>query len=141
MYNSLTKKGFTFFFTLTMLLNLWIVNAQFKMPKFGKGLQFMAKDTTFKLKFNARIQNLFTVDYDYANEDSIIANRFDAHFMVRRARLKFGGYAFSKNLSYKIELGLSNKYISTNKEAELGSDASRIILDAVIKWKFGKNKN
>ena len=94
MYNSLTKKGFTFFFTLTMLLNLWIVNAQFKMPKFGKGLQFMAKDTTSKLKFNARIQNLFTVDYDYANEDSIIANRFDAHFMVRRARLKFGGYAF-----------------------------------------------
>ena len=61
--------------------------------------------------------------------------------MVRRARLKFGGYAFSPNIVYKIEFGLSNKDISTDKEDGLGSDASRIILDAVLKWKFGKNKN
>jgi hypothetical protein len=126
-------------------LSTWLfsnsAHAQFKMPKFGKGLNFVAKDTTFKLKFNARIQNLFTVEYDMGNTDSLVMNRFDANFMVRRARLKFGGYAFSPNIVYKIEFGLSNKDISTDKEDGLGSDASRIILDAVLKWKFGKNKN
>lgn len=126
-------------------LSTWLfsnsAHAQFKMPKFGKGLNFVARDTSFKLKFNARIQNLFTVEYDMGNTDTLVMNRFDANFMIRRARLKFEGYAFSPDIEYKIELGLSNKDISTDKEDGLGSDASRIILDAVLKWKFGKKRN
>ncbi len=134
-------KQITSLILLSILLFSVSASAQFKMPKFGKGLTFVAKDTSFKLKFNARIQNLFTVEYDLGNTDTMIMNRFDVNFMIRRARLKFAGFAFSPNIEYKIELGLSNKDISTNKEDGLGSDASRIILDAVLKWKFGKNKN
>ena len=134
-------RHFRFILIVCISLCSVISKAQFKMPKFGKGLNFVSKDTSFKVKFNVRIQNLFIVEYDMGSTDSIIMNRFDANFLVRRARLKFGGYAFSPNIEYKMEFGLSNRDISTNKEDGLGSDASRIILDAVLKWKFGKNKN
>jgi phosphate-selective porin OprO/OprP len=143
MNKPLILRGLTSFFAISFLLITCTASAQFrfKMPKPGKGLQYEAKDSTLKIKFNARMQNLFSVEYDVASTDSVIGNRFDANFMVRRARLKFGGYVFSPNVVYKIELGLSSKDISTSKEDGLTGDASRIILDAVIKWKFGKKKN
>ncbi len=130
--------GITSLLFLSLLLISFSASAQFKMPKFGKGLNFMSKDSTFKLKFNVRIQSLLIVEYDADSQDSVIANRFSTNFLIRRARLKFGGYVFSPKIVYKMEFGLSNRDISTNKEDGLGSDASRIILDAVVKWKFAK---
>jgi len=61
----------------------------------------------------------------------------ESEFLVRRARLKFDGYAFSPKLEYKLELGLSNRDISG--ASEFTSDAPRYILDAVIKWHFAPN--
>ena len=57
--------------------------------------------------------------------------------LVRRARLKFSGFAYSPKLTYKLELGLSNKDISG--ASEFTSNAPRYILDAVIKWNFHQN--
>jgi hypothetical protein len=57
--------------------------------------------------------------------------------LVRRARLKFGGFAYSPKLQYKIELGLTNRDISG--ASQFTSNAPRYILDAVIKWNFYKN--
>lgn len=132
-------KGFRSIFVVSFLfLTAYSANAQFKMSRFGKGLNLMAKDSTFKLKFNARIQSLFVVEYDAANTDSTI-NSTSTNFMIRRARLKFGGYAFSPKIVYKIELGLSGRDISPSKEDGLGGNAARIILDAVIKWNFAKS--
>jgi hypothetical protein len=56
---------------------------------------------------------------------------------VRRARLKFNGFAFTPKLKYKLELGLSNRDISG--ASEYTSNAPRYILDAVIKWNFHEN--
>jgi hypothetical protein len=132
-------RGFKSIFAISFLVLLsYGAQAQFKMPKFGKGFVFMAKDSTFKLKFNARIQSLVSVEYDAANTDSTVSST-SSNFMIRRARLKFGGYAFSPKIQYKIELGLSGKDISPSKEDGLGGNAARIILDAVIKWEFAKN--
>ena len=39
-------------------------------------------------------------------------NKAEANFLVRRARLKFDGYALTPKLEYKIELGLSNRDMS-----------------------------
>ena len=135
----MTKNSLRGIFVLSLILfSALSVDAQFVMPKFGKGLNFMAKDSSFALKFNARIQSLFVVEYDAGNIDTTV-NSISTNFLIRRARLKFGGYAFSPKIVYKIEFGLSNRDISTNKEDGLVSDASRIILDAVVKWKFAKN--
>ena len=85
------------------------------------------------MKFQFRMQNLLVVNYDEASED------FTSQMLVRRARLKFGGFVLSPNIEYKAELGLSNRDISVNKEDGNGRGGSRIILDALVKWKFNKN--
>ncbi len=59
------------------------------------------------------------------------------NFIVRRARLKFDGFAYSTKLKYKIELGLSNRDISGANE--FNRNTPRYILDAVLMWNFAEN--
>jgi len=104
-----------------------------KVPKFGKGISFMAKDSTFSTKFNLRMQSLYVASYDEASEET------SSQFLIRRFRLKWGGFAFTPNLKYKVELGMSNRDISTSSEDGNTRGGARVILDAVLKWKFAKN--
>lgn len=102
---------------------------------FGKGLiNFIAKDSSFSVKFAPRFQvrSISSWDYDgnqYASPEH--------NFIVRRARLKFDGFAYSPKLKYKIELGLSNRDISGAND--FNRNTPRYILDAVIMWSFAKN--
>ena len=104
-----------------------------KKVAFGRGITYMAKDTSFKVKFQFRMQNLLVVNYDEANED------FSSQMLVRRARFKFGGFALNPKIEYKAEIGLSNRDISIDKEDGNGRSGSRLILDAVVKWHFDKH--
>jgi len=102
---------------------------------FGKGLvNFVAKDSTFSVKFAPRFQVRSMSSWDYNGD---IYESPEHNFIVRRARLKFDGFAYNKNLIYKIELGLSNRDISGANA--FNRNTPRYILDAVIKWKFAKN--
>ena len=104
--------------------------------KFGKGLyNVIAVDSSWSMKFGARFQTLFIGEFDIDDEDGI--DNANSNFLIRRSRLKFGGFAYSPKLEYKIELGISNRDIS-NPVPETGN-SSRIILDAVLKWNFYKN--
>ncbi|MFB0938128.1 MAG: porin, partial [Urechidicola sp.] len=104
-------------------------------PKFGKGLfNLVGKDSTFTMKIGARMQFLSTNNWTI--EDGSLNNP-ETNFSVRRARLKFNGFAFSPKLKYKIELGLSNRDLSG--ASEFTSNAPRYILDAVVKWNFHEN--
>jgi len=104
--------------------------------KFGKGLiNFTAKDNSFSVKFAPRFQYLSSSNYNF-NENSS-DNNTNTSFLIRRARLKFNGFAFTKKLTYKIELGLSNRDISG--ASKYTSNSPRIIMDAVIKWNFSGN--
>ena len=104
-------------------------------PKFGKGLfNLVGKDSAFTMKIGARMQFLSTNNWTI--EDGSLNNP-EANFSVRRARLKFNGFAFSPKLKYKIEIGLSNRDLSG--ASEFTSNAPRYILDAVVKWNFHKN--
>jgi phosphate-selective porin OprO and OprP len=97
--------------------------------KFGKGLQFIAADSSFALKFSTRFQML----YQGATNSSI--DQLDDRFLIRRARLKFEGFAYSPKLEYKIELGLSNSDIGNDDPTKF-NNADNIILDAVAMWNF-----
>ena len=108
-------------------------NTKSKTPKFGKGIAYIAQDSSFSFLFHFRMQHLLVATFDEASKE------WSSQFLVRRARLKFGGYALTPQLSYKVELGISNRDISIDKEDGNGKGASRIILDAVLKWKFSKN--
>jgi phosphate-selective porin OprO/OprP len=104
-------------------------------PKFGKGLfNLVGKDSAFTMKIGARMQFLSTNNWTI--EDGSLNNP-ETNFSVRRARLKFNGFAFSPKLKYKIELGLSNRDLSG--ASEFTSNAPRYILDAVVKWNFHEN--
>jgi hypothetical protein len=108
---------------------------QTNAPKFGKGLfNLIGKDSTWSMNIGARMQFLTTAQWD-SNSDGL--SNPSSSFLVRRARLKFNGFAFSTKLKYKLELGLSNRDIGG--ASEFTNNAPRYILDAVIKWNFHEN--
>jgi hypothetical protein len=125
-----------FILTALLVCALFSLNAQeISDTKFGKGLiNFTAKDSSFSIKFAPRFQFRSTSSWDY---DGNQYESPDHNFIIRRARLKFNGFAYSPKLKYKIELGLSNRDISGAND--FNRNTPRIILDAVVMWNFAKN--
>ncbi|MDB2329535.1 porin [Flavobacteriaceae bacterium] len=120
--------------TVLLLLTITSTFAQeVTTSKFGKGLlNITGKDSTFYMNFSARMQYLSATSWsegDFENRES--------NFLVRRSRLKFSGFAYNPKLTYKLELGLSNRDISG--ASAFTSNAPRYILDAYIRWNFYKN--
>ncbi len=104
-------------------------------PKFGKGLfNLVGKDSTFSMKIGVRAQFLTTSQW---NSDGNGLSNPESSSLIRRARLKFDGFAYTPKLKYKIELGLSNRDISG--ASEFTSNSPRYILDALLKWNFSGN--
>lgn len=91
----------------------------------------MAEDSTFSLKMGVRFQTL------YSGTLNLDSDFWSDQMLIRRARLKFDGFAFNPKLAYKIELGLSNRDTGGGNNVQSGF-TSRIILDAVLKWNFYK---
>jgi len=103
--------------------------------KFGKGLvNVIAKDSSWSMKFATRMQFLST---SVLAADDPSSSEIDQNFLVRRARFKFDGFAFSPKLRYKFEIGLSNRDISGG--SEFTRNSPRQILDAVVMWNFAGN--
>jgi hypothetical protein len=121
-------------FTLTLItiFAFYLTNAQVtESPKFGKGLfNLVGKDSSWTMKIGTRMQVLAIADWEKDGES-------ETNMLIRRARLKFDGYAFSPKLEYKIELGLSNRDIG--KASSFTNEAPKYILDAVLKWNFYEN--
>ncbi|MFT5891810.1 MAG: phosphate-selective porin OprO/OprP, partial [Dokdonia sp.] len=109
------------------------VNAQKTVDsKFGKGIfNVIAKDSSWSMKFATRMQFLSTSVLSANDPNSA---EVDQNFLIRRARFKFDGFAFSPKLKYKFELGLSNRDISGG--SQFTRDTPRYILDAVVMWHF-----
>ncbi|QXP61004.1 porin [Olleya sp. HaHaR_3_96] len=125
--------------TLSIALLLCItfsVNAQeISDTSFGKGLiNFTAKDSSFSVRFAPRFQVRSVSSWDH---DGSQYTNPEHNFIVRRARLKFDGFAYNPKLKYKIELGLSNRDISGAND--FNRNTPRIILDAVVMWHFAEN--
>ncbi len=105
-------------------------------PAFGKGLfNLVGKDSTFTMKIATRMQLLGTVGWGKEPDGGLVDPA--SNMLVRRARLKFDGFALSPKLKYKIELGLSNRDIAG--QSEFTRNAPRMILDAVVMWNFHGN--
>lgn len=125
-----------FTLVVAILLAITSLNAQeISDTSFGKGLiNFTAKDSSFSVKFAPRFQVRSMSSWDH---DGNQYGSPDHNFIVRRARLKFDGFAYSPKLKYKLELGLSNRDISGANQ--FNRNTPRYILDAVIMWSFAKN--
>ncbi len=97
--------------------------------RFGKGIQFMAHDSSFYNKFSVRFQTLYLGVQDFDSK------QYNDVLLIRRFRLKFDGWVFSPKIVYKFELGQSNRDTGGGNRANFNNTA-RIILDAVVKWNF-----
>lgn len=123
-------------FWLLISLSFFAFGQESNAPAFGKGLfNLVGKDSSWTMKVGTRMQILTIANWD-ENTNGSLANP-EQNFLVRRARLKFNGYAYSPKLEYKIELGLSNRDISG--ASPYTGNAPRYILDAFVKWNFHKN--
>lgn len=123
------------FFIGFLFLSVSAVHSQLGVPKFGEGmLNIVGKDSTWSVRFAPRIQVRANSLWEH---DGTKFGKSEQSFLIRRARLKFDGFAYSPKLRYKIELGLSNQDISG--ASEFTGDAPRIIYDAVVMWEFHNN--
>jgi phosphate-selective porin OprO and OprP len=124
------------YFTIVLLLSIFTIKAQeISDTRFGKGMiNFVAKDSSFSVRFAPRIQFRTNAIWFYDGEK--YGKPFQ-NFVIRRARLKFDGFVVNTKLRYKIELGLSNRDIAGANE--FNKNTPRYILDAVIKWNFYEN--
>ncbi|MGB5553137.1 MAG: porin [Flavobacteriaceae bacterium] len=103
---------------------------------FGKGLlNLTGKDSTWAMKVALRTQFLATANWDEGASGGLVNP--EQNFLIRRARLKFDGFAYTPKLEYKFELALSNRDMSGG--SAFTSDAPRYVLDAVVKWNFYEN--
>ena len=97
---------------------LSLASAQSVTNKFGKGIQLIGKDSTYFVKTNVRFQNLMINSWSLPDDSFSDITDHENSFLVRRARLKFGGWAYSTKLKYKMELGLTNRDIGNGDSDE-----------------------
>ncbi|WP_047246705.1 porin [Maribacter thermophilus] len=121
---------------LALLCNsCYIVGQETGAPSFGKGLlNLVGKDSSWTMKVGARMQIQAVADWNTKNTSLVDPQQ---NFLVRRARFKFDGFAYTPKLTYKLELGVSNRDLSG--ASEFTGNAPRYIFDAVVKWNFYKN--
>lgn len=121
---------------LCFLIFLWISSSygqQETENTFGNGLiNITARDSSYSAEMGLRMQTLFTTDWSLSHAGDF--GEAQPSLMIRRARLKFEGFAYSPRLRYKLQLGLSNR--DMGGISDFTSDAPRFILDAVLKWKI-----
>ena len=123
----------TFF---VLIFSIFSIKAQdVSTSKFGKGIFIIkGENDSFSMNISARMQ--FLTSSTWTESDGSYGSP-ESNFLVRRSRLKFKGFAYSPKLTYKLELGLSNRDISGANE--FTSSAPRYILDAYVRWNFYKN--
>ncbi|RQW85925.1 MAG: porin [Geobacter sp.] len=92
--------------------------------KLGKGFTFASPDEKFSLTVGGRMQFRYTfTDFDALNTKSTDSSTFDA----KRLRLIFQGHAYTKDLTYKLEI--DPRVLATSSSA--GG-----LTDAYMNYKF-----
>jgi hypothetical protein len=111
-----------------------IVEGQISVSKFGKGIDINGKDSSYHVNFSFRFQNLAQVSWFDAADGG--DTNTEVAFLIRRARLKFSGFAFDPDLKFKLELGLSNRDIGAENIDDF-SNGAKLILDAYVDYYMG----
>lgn len=127
---------FTLVVVAALFLSVLGFSQEITNSKFGNGIyNVIAADSSWSMKFGASFQTMFIGEWDIDDKGSFTNG--SSSFLVRRARLKFDGFAYSSKLQYKLQLGLSNRDLSGGNQYT--GNTPRILYDAVLKWNFYKN--
>lgn len=133
----------------TLLTGNWILGqkkvdlAIFTKPQ--RGIEFVAKDSLFSMRFQFRMQNRAAMLTK--SETDLSAGSYE--FRVRRVRLKMEGFVYSPKLTYKLQLAFSRGDMDWDMTQESTVNTSvNVLRDAVInyepwkdvKFSFGQTK-
>ncbi len=116
---------------LTMWLTVLTMQSTpaLEMPKLsfqqGRGLVVESADGNFQLATHLRAQMLYS--FGQINADT---NEVEQQFQIRRARVAFTGHMLSKDITFKVELAISNR--------DMGSDAA-VLNTPLLDWYFQLN--
>ena len=113
------------------------ISGQLESPKFGEGIQFLGKDSSFFMKAAFRFQTLYNGEWEEQQLNSGFGN-VSHGFLVRRSRIKMKGWIGSPKLEYKVELALSNRDQGGGLEDEF-QNSPNTVLDAAIDYHFSKH--
>lgn len=104
--------------------------AQINYQAPGRSLTINSKDDKVKMKFSFRVQSLFSFenDVDAPVEDASM------QAMIRRMRLKSNGHIYDPKFEYKLEMAFSQRDMSSSKDYDQVGKASKVVLDAVLKY-------
>ncbi|MEI6305842.1 MAG: porin [Deltaproteobacteria bacterium] len=91
--------------------------------KLGKGFTFTSPDEKFQLSVGGNMQLLYT----YTQKDGV-GTENSSDWRIRRVKTSFGGYAFSKDLTYKVLLNWSELGGSTN--------STKVLEEAYLNYKI-----
>ncbi len=110
---------------------------QLSTPSFGKGIQFVASDSSFYINAAFRFQILY--NGEWARKTTRQSYRNISHgFLVRRSRIKLKGWILDPKLRYSVELALSNRDQGGGLDDEF-DQSPNTVLDATIEYAFSKN--
>jgi phosphate-selective porin OprO and OprP len=127
------KRYLPFQLSLVFLFPIFVFAQSANPTTHGKGLQFIAADSSFSTKLNVRAQSLFSSTYDLDEES------YSDNLQIRRARIKMEGFIYSPKIEYKFEFALSNS--DTGRPLAENNNTSNIVLDAIVNWNFAKGFN
>jgi len=127
------KRYLPFQLSLVFLFPIFVFAQSANPTTHGKGLQFIAADSSFSTKLNVRAQSLFSSTYNLDEE------RYSDNLQIRRARIKMEGFIYSPKIEYKFEFALSNS--DTGRPLAENNNTSNIVLDAIVNWNFAKGFN
>lgn len=106
------------------------------LTKPQKGIEFVAKDSLFSMRFQFRIQNRAAMLTK--SETDLSAGSYE--FRVRRFRLKMEGFVYSPKLTYKLQLAFSRGDMDWDMTQESTVNTSvNVLRDAVINYEPWKD--
>lgn len=106
--------------------------------KLGQGFTFTSADE----KFSGSIGANYQIRYTFMNNDDANATKKDSSsFETKRVKLQFNGYAFSKDLTYKLQLNFANLRNGTTSNNGLLEETyiNYRLLDE-LQFRFGQDK-
>jgi phosphate-selective porin OprO/OprP len=94
--------------------------------KLGKGFTFNSPDQKFSLSLGARFQGRYT----FTDKDDANGSVQDvSELRVRRMKVFMSGHAFSKDLTYKLQVNFADAATGSN-------GTSKLLEDALMNYKF-----
>ncbi|MBT1072862.1 porin [Pelotalea chapellei] len=110
--------------------------------KLGEGFNFTSSDGKFSSSIGASYQLRYTLmDLDNVNDTAAKQAQDFSKFELRRIKLLFNGYAYSKNLTYKMSLNFANiAGGTTNNGGLLEETWINYRLFDELQFRFGQDK-